>query len=303
MKPRRCGTSRRAWRRSINSIGKPVFITGCSSGIGRSCALLFAQQGYSVTATARDLESIRELELAGEPLAGEIRITRCDVSSEESMREAVQFARECFGPVQILVNNAGFGLFGPIEMLSMDDVRRQLEINTLGPMRLVQLVVPDMRDAGWGRIINVSSVAGRMTIPFGGWYSASKHAMEALADALRLELRSFGIETVSILPGPVDTKFTQNVQTPVKSQADAPEVYRKIGQAMRTRQAGKRRFTISAEDVAAVIVKASRKTRPKTRYFVTAQGWAGIMLKRFLTDRAWDRMMASYYEIDKFIKP
>ena len=209
--------------------GKAVFITGCSTGIGRSCALQFAEAGYRVVATARNPEAIRDLEQFKEKSSGIIKTVACDVTSEESMLAAIEFARETFGSVDILVNNAGFGLFGPVEMLRIETARHQLEVNTFGPMRLVQLVVGDMRESGWGRIINVSSVAGRMYVPMGGWYSASKHAMEALTDALRLELQAFGIHAVSIMPGPVESEFVSNIRTPVNDSENAPNVYKQIG--------------------------------------------------------------------------
>jgi len=278
---------------------RTVFITGCSSGIGRAAALRFARLGHCVVATARKLEDLADLKYEM-GVGARFATVQCDVASEESRAAAIAKARETFGPIHILVNNAGFGLFGPVEYLELDDARRQLEVNVLGPMRLVQLVVPDMREAGWGRIINVSSVAGRMVLPFGGWYSGSKFALEALSDALRLELMPFGIETISILPGPVKTKFVDNVEVPIRGREDAPEAYRRMGDAMRRereREAG-RRFEISAEDVAGVIAEAARRTKPHPRYVVSGPAWISVVLRKILPDRVWDRLMVSHYGFD-----
>ncbi len=286
-----------------NEYSKVVFITGCSSGIGRSCAIRFAQEGYRVVATARNPEAIREFEAFNEKFSGEIKTCACDVTSEESMLAAIEFARETFGSVDILVNNAGFGLFGPVEMLQIETARHQLEVNTFGPMRLVQLVVGDMRKSGWGRIINVSSVAGRLYVPMGGWYSASKHAMEALTDALRVELQAFGIHAVSIMPGPVETDFISNVQTPVKDSENAPNVYKQIGEAIRKRNSGHRHASVTADRVAEIVVKAASVRKPKTRYLMTAHDKIGLFLMQLMSDRAWDKLIASAYHFRDAIKP
>jgi len=256
-----------------------------------------------VVATARNPETISELEQFNEQSSGRIRVTACDVTSEESMLAAVQFAKETFGSIDILANNAGFGLFGPIEMLPLETARQQLEVNTFGPMRLVQLVIDDMRKAGWGRIINVSSVAGRICVPFGGWYSASKHAIEALTDALRLELSAFGIEVVSVMPGPVETDFVPNIQAPVKGAEHAPMVYQKIGEALRNRNTGHRQGSVSADQVASIVFRAASVERPKTRYTITTQDKAGLFMKQLLSDRMWDKLIASFYKFSKVIKP
>lgn len=263
----------------------------------------FANAGYNVVATARKTETVSELEQYNDRLAGTIRATECEVTSEKSRESAVDFARKTFGPIDILINNAGFGLFGPIELLSLDDVRYQLEVNTIAPLRLVQMVTPEMRTAGWGRIINVSSLAGRMYVPMGGWYSASKHAIEALTDGLRLELQAFGIDVISIMPGPVETGFVSNIQTPIREREDAPEVYKQIGKALRARNDGHRHGSVSAERVAEVIFKAATATKPKTRYPITAQDHFALFMKKLLSDRAWDKMVISLYKLGEAIQP
>jgi NAD(P)-dependent dehydrogenase (short-subunit alcohol dehydrogenase family) len=187
-------------------------------------------------------------------------------------------------------------------MLPIAEARKQMEVNTIGAVHLAQLVVPGMRDAGWGRIINVSSLAGKMVLPMGGWYSASKHSLEALADALRLELTPFGIYTISILPGPVTTKFKENVQTPVKGVEDAPEVYRRIGEELRARTQERDKYAATAEDIARTILRAAEVSKPRARYYVNTQNRLSAITKWLLSDRAWDRFVAKFYKIDKLTK-
>lgn len=263
----------------------------------------FAEAGFNVVATARKMETLRDLAQLNEKYSGEIRAAQCDVTSEESRLTVVRFARETFGSIDILINNAGFGLFGPIELLALDSARHQLEVNVFGPMRLAQLVIPGMRTNGWGRIINVSSLAGRMYVPMGGWYSASKYAMEALTDALRLELSPFGIHTVSIMPGPVETGFVSNIQTPVRDAKDIPDVYRRIGNTLRARNDGHRHGTVSADRVAEVVFRAATTKKPKTRYPITTQDRMSLCMKKLFSDRAWDKLLVSFYKLGDAIQP
>jgi NAD(P)-dependent dehydrogenase (short-subunit alcohol dehydrogenase family) len=274
-----------------------VFITGCSTGIGHSAASAFAQRGYRVTATARRMESLVDLETwaAKEKLA--LRVSVCDVTREDSLHAAVAEAQTAFGTIQILVNNAGYGTFGPLETTPIAEARRQLEANTFGAVRLMQLVLPDMRAARWGRIINISSVAGRLVIPFAGWYSASKFALEALCDSLRLELAPFGIHTVSILPGPVKSEFLKNVvNSPVA--ADMPEFYKRMMRYADNRR-GRRLFEIAPERVANVILRAAEARRPKPRYVLTLPARIGFIARHFFTARGWDAIMSRYYHLRK----
>ena len=211
------------------------------------------------------------------------------------MQQAVEFAHQEFGPIEVLINNAGYGLMGALETVPISEARRQLEVNTLGPMRLVQLIAPDMRAQGWGRIVNVSSIAGRMVIPLGGWYSASKFALEALADELRLELEPFGIYTTSILPGPVKTDFMQKLAL-TEVPAEMPELYRALSARVKSHRQN-RTFEVSGEYVARIILKAVAARKPRTRYILTLPARVGNAIRPLLTDRAWDRLMKVFYGI------
>ena len=174
---------------------KAVLITGCSSGIGRASALRLARRGWTVYASARRPESIADLDGRG------VQHAALDVTDEESMRAAVSEIEREHGAVGVLINNAGYSQRGPIEQVPMEAVRRQFETNVFGLVALTQLVLPGMRAQRWGKIVNVSSMGGRLTFPGGGYYHATKHAVEAISDALRFEVRGFGIDTILIEPG------------------------------------------------------------------------------------------------------
>src|SRR5437764_11826382 len=181
---------------------KAVLITGCSSGIGRAIAERLAAGDRRVYATARRPEAIADLAEKGcETLA-------LDVTDDESMRAAVARVEEAEGAVGALVNNAGYGQSGAIEATPIDAVRRNFDTNLFGYMRMAQLVLPGMRRQGSGRIVNMSSVAGRVTMPGSGIYSSTKFAIRAMNDVLRYEVRGFGVHVVLIEPGPIRTSFT-----------------------------------------------------------------------------------------------
>lgn len=277
---------------------RTAFITGCSSGIGEAAALLLARRGLQVFATARNPDSLRELTATARSENLALTAAVCDVTDEESMVAAVAEARRVYGPLHVLVNNAGYGEMGPLEGLPLARARRQLEVNTLSPIRLVQLLAPDMRMAGWGRIVNVSSVLGITVMPFGGWYCASKFALEALSDVLRLELRPFGIETISILPGPVRTAFSDNAQL-AELPAALHKPYRGYLEFLKKRQSRPRKYEVTAEYVAKLIVAAVTAARPRTRYYATFPTHASRWMRRLLSDRTRDAITSRWYGLDR----
>src|SRR5881409_669761 len=180
---------------------KAVLITGCSTGIGRATAERLARAGYTVYATARRPESIADLEGAG------CRTLALDVTDEASMVAAVRTVEEAEGAVGVLVNNAGYSQSGAVESVPMDAVRRQFETNVFGLVRMCQLVLPGMRAQRWGRIVNISSMGANLTFPGGGFYHATKASVEAISDALRFEVRGFGVDVIVIEPGLIVTNF------------------------------------------------------------------------------------------------
>jgi len=273
-------------------ISRAVLVTGCSSGIGRATAERLARRGWTVYASARRLEAIAGLEHVG------CRLLQLDVTDDESMRAAVEKVEQDDGAVGVLVNNAGYSQSGAVESVSLDDARRQLETNVLGLVRLTQLVLPGMRRQGWGRVVNVSSMGGRLTFPGGGWYHASKHAVEALSDALRFEVEGFGIDVVVIEPGLIRTGFAEAAVGSIEQDAGP---YARFNAAVGAATAGAyesglaRTLGGGPDSVAKTIQRAVSARRPRTRYRVTPSAGLFISLRRLLPDRAWDAVVGRTY--------
>jgi NAD(P)-dependent dehydrogenase (short-subunit alcohol dehydrogenase family) len=267
----------------------PVLITGCSTGIGRATAERLARSGLTVYATARRLDSIADLQEAG------CRTLALDVTDEESMRAAVAAVEEADGAVGALVNNAGYSQSGAVETVPLDEVRRQFETNVFGLLRMCQLVLPAMRREGRGRIVNVSSMGGKLTFPGGGIYHATKYAVEAISDALRFEVRGFGVQVSVIEPGLIKTHFAE---TAVDSVTENDGPYAEFNRAVRASTAGVYDSAFGKlgggpETVAKAIERAITARRPKTRYRVTASARFFMTQRALLPDRAWDAVVGT----------
>ena len=271
---------------------RAVLITGCSTGIGRATALRLAGAGWPVYATARRLESIRDLERAG------CRTLTLDVTDEASMAAAVKAVAAEHGAVGALVNNAGYSQSGAVEEVPIEEARRQLETNFFGPVRLAQLVLPGMREQGWGRILNVSSMGGRLVFPGGGFYHASKFALEAISDALRFEVRPFGVHVVVVEPGLIKTEFAAAASTSMEPVGSPQSPYRAFNESVARATAGAYEMPLatSPDAVAKVIERALKAKRPRTRYPVTLHARAALVTRRLLPDRAWDAAMKIQFE-------
>lgn len=265
----------------------PVLITGCSSGVGHAGAKLFRTAGYETFATARDPSPLEELRSLG------CRTLALDVTDENARRAAVEGIEREFGAVGILVNNAGYGQYGPLEEISLDALRRQFETNVFGGLRLAQLVLPAMRREGHGRIVNVSSVAGRVSSLGGGAYHATKFAIEALTDALRPEVEPFGIDVVNVLPGPIATRFEATLlKTIPDTGAQSPYAYfkQRLAERMHNFLDPQKLGVMSAETVARTVFKAATVTRPRTRYSVGFIAHLGPIGRAMTPDRVVDFM-------------
>ena len=279
-------------------VSRAVLVTGCSTGIGRATAERLARGGWPVFASARRVEAIRDLEGAG------CRCLALDVCDEGSMRAALEAIEKQHGAVGALVNNAGYGSEGPIEEIAMEEVRRQFETNVFGLLRLTQLVLPGMRRQRWGRIVNLSSMGGRMTLPGGGVYHATKYAVEALSDALRFEVRGFGIGVSIVEPGLIKTEFATAAERSIDegTAKDGPyatfnrQVAEKTVEAYEGPMA---RLAAGPDAVAKVIERAIDSSRPKPRYLVTAGARVLLVTRRALPDRGWDAMMRAQYPSPK----
>ena len=274
---------------------KSVLITGCSSGIGEAAALRLRQRGWRVFATARRISDLDGLRSAG------CDVLALDVADEESRVSAVREAEAAAGgALDALVNNAGYSLSGALETLDMDAVRRQFETNVFGLLRLCQLALPGMRARGRGRIVNVGSIGGRMTFPGGGAYHATKHAVEALSDAMRFETAGFGVQVVLIQPGLIRSRFAETATAPMASLAgEGPYATFNAAIAKATKAVYERgalaRLGGGPEDVAKTIDKALSVPRPKARYSVTPSAKLLLKQRAVMSDKAWDRFLASNF--------
>ena len=274
-------------------VSKAVLITGCSTGIGRATAERLAEKNWRVYATARRLEAIADLAKRG------CRTLALDVCDEASMRAAVAAVEQAEGAVGVLINNAGYGQEGAFEEVPMEEIRRQFETNVFGLIRLTQLVLPAMRRQGWGRIVNLSSMGGRLTLPGGAFYHATKYAVEAMSDALRFEVGAFGVAVVVVEPGPIKTQFGDTAVASVR-RLDGASPYaafnavlaRKIREAY---EGPMGRFAAGPDAVARVIERAISASRPRTRYPVTAAARILMGLRRWLPDRAFDGFLRTQF--------
>jgi NAD(P)-dependent dehydrogenase (short-subunit alcohol dehydrogenase family) len=279
--------------RVMAEASKAVLITGCSSGIGRATAERLAERGWTVYATARRLESIEDLGGRG------CKLLALDVTDEASMQAAVRTVEDAEGAVGALVNNAGYSQSGAVESVPVDDVRRQFETNVFGLLRMCQLVLPGMRRQRHGRIVNLSSMGGKLVFPGGGAYHATKYAVEALSDAMRFEVRGFGVDVVLIEPGLIKTHFADAAVAALgRSETDGP--YASFNSAVAASTAGVyqgplARLGSGPERVARVIEKALSSRRPRARYPVTPSAWMLMAQRRLLPDRAWDAMVGTTF--------
>jgi NADP-dependent 3-hydroxy acid dehydrogenase YdfG len=262
-----------------------ILITGCSSGIGRATAEHLVGHGYTVYATARRPESIAELaERCCRTLA-------LDVTSEDSMAAAIAAVEDEHGSVGALVNNAGYAVSGAIEAVSVDQLRDEFETNVFGYVRMAQLVLPGMRRARRGRIVNISSVAGRVTMPGAGAYAASKYAVEAISDALRFEVRGFGVQVIVIEPGPIRTEFTGTANHALAERDTGPYGEYHAAVAKGDAETDESFIAGKPEHVAAAIERALTAARPKSRYRVTPIARVLPALRKTLGDRGFDAFL------------
>jgi NADP-dependent 3-hydroxy acid dehydrogenase YdfG len=283
---------------------RAVLITGCSSGIGEATAKRLAGHGWKVYASARRLESIQHLAGAG------CELLHLDVTDEPSMRAAVELIEREHGAVGVLVNNAGYSQGGPIEQVPLEAVRRQFETNVFGVIALTQLVLAGMRKQHWGKIVNVGSMGGKLTLPGGGLYHATKHSLEAISDALRFEVRGFGIDVVLIEPGLITSEFGKTAAATVgeagngtdgaaSSKGDArveTDPYKEFNTKLAAMTTGvyegpMRHLGGGPDVVAKAIEKAISRRRAPARMLLTPSARLTVLQRKLLPDRMWDAML------------
>lgn len=277
---------------------KTVLITGASSGIGQAAAIKFAQKGYSVIGTARNTKKLEELIQFG------IDTVAMDVSQEDAICLAFEEIYSRHSRIDILVNNAGYSQNGFVEELTLEDVKYQFNVNVFGLIQVTQRVLPKMRQARSGRIINVGSVGGDFTTPGASAYHASKHAVESFTDGMRQELRSFGIEVSLIKPGGVATNFVGSSLDlyPKPIEGNPYQKQRKNYNQMLESILDPEKSSqplLTAEQVAEAIIKAAEAEKPKTRYRVGTTAKMLPLMKSFMSDRGFDNMIMKQLKLNQ----
>jgi len=275
-------------------VSQAVLVTGCSSGIGRATAERLAARGYTVYASARRVDTIADLEARG------CRVLELDVTDEASMQAAVATVTEEQGAVGALVNNAGYSQSGAVEEVPMADVRRQFETNVFGLVRMCQLVLPGMRAQGRGRIVNVSSMGANFTFPGGGFYHATKYAVEAISDALRFEVANFGVGVVIVQPGFIRTQFAAAATDAIDAATPADGPYAAFnaavaGSTQSVYEGPLARLGGGPETVARTIERAIASKSPKIRYRVTPSARLLVGQRALMTDGMWDRFLETQF--------
>jgi len=267
---------------------KVALVTGASSGMGESTAILLSLQGYKVYGAARRTNEMKTLESKG------ISIISLDLTQDESIVKCINTILEKEGRIDVLINNAGYGSYGAIEDVTIDEARRQFEVNIFGLARITQLVLPGMRKNKFGRIVNISSMGGKIYTPYGGWYHATKHALEGWSDCLRLEVKPFGIDVVIVEPGGIKTPWgliaAENLKKTSGHGAYAAGANKAI-QTMAKLYAGKN--LTNQEVLAKVIVRAATVANPKIRYVKGFLAKPMIFIRKWFGDRIFDKLVLS----------
>lgn len=263
-------------------MSKTVLVTGASSGIGKATAIYLAQHGYNVYGAARRMEMLQTLQEYGvKPIA-------LDVTKDERIVACVAQ----IGKIDILVNSAGLGSYGALEDVPLAEARNQLEINLFGVARLIQLVLPRMREQGYGKIVNISSIGGKVGLPMGVWYHASKFALEGLSDSLRNEVRQFGVDVIVIEPGGTKSEMTA-IGAKDMMRVSGNTVYKGLAASLDKMYADMEKNSVEPVVIAQLIKKAIEAKHPKTRYIGGAMAKPMLFLRKMLSDRLFDKMLMS----------
>ncbi|SFW73503.1 oxidoreductase [Chitinophaga sancti] len=263
-------------------MSKTVLVTGASSGIGKATAIYLAQHGYQVYGAARRMDMLQSLKEYGvQPIA-------LDVTKEESILACIAQT----GRIDILVNSAGLGSYGALEDVPLSEARNQMEINLFGVARLIQLVLPQMREKRYGKIVNISSVGGKVGLPMGVWYHASKFALEGLSDSLRNEVRQFGIDVIVIEPGGTKSEMTA-IGAKDMMRVSGNTVYKGLAASLEKTYGDMEKHAVEPVVIAALIKKGIEAKHPKTRYIGGAMAKPMLLMRKMLSDKMFDKMLMS----------
>lgn len=268
---------------------KVALVTGASSGMGESTAILLSQQGFKVYGAARRTNEMKSLESKG------ISVVSLDLTQDESIVKCVNTILEKEGRIDVLINNAGSGSYGAVEDVPIEEARRQFEVNIFGLARLTQLVLPGMRHNKSGRIVNISSMGGKIYTPYGAWYHATKHALEGWSDCLRLEVKPFEIDVVVVEPGGVKTNWGIIAAEHLKKISGHGAYGKgatKAAESMAKMYATGKNLT-DQDVVAKEIVKAATTPKPDTRYVKGFMAKPMILMRQFLGDRVFDKIITN----------
>ena len=265
---------------------KTALVTGASSGIGKATAIHLAENGYKVYGGARRVEKLEELKYYG------VIPISLDVTQEESMQSCVNTIVNETGSIDILVNSAGCGYYGALEDMPVEDAKYQMEVNVFGVARLIQLALPTMRNQKFGKIVNISSVGGKITMPMGTWYHASKFAIEGISDVLRKEVKSFGIDVIVIEPGGTKSEMT-GLGTAYLEKISGKTAYSKIANGVVKMYATMAKNSSEPIVIAKLIKKSIDAKCPKTRYAGAAGAKMMLSLHKLLSDRLFDKLILS----------
>ncbi len=270
---------------SSNSKKKVAMVTGASSGIGKAIVQQLLKEGWIVYGAARRVEKMADIEAMG------AKVLSLDVTDDASMTTAVQTLLSAEGQIDALVNNAGYGSYGALEDVPLQEAKRQFDVNVFGLMRLTQLVLPSMRSAKSGTIVNISSMGGRIWMPIGGWYHATKHAVEVLSDALRMETEPFGIRVVVVQPGAIESEWSSIAAQTLRENSQG-SAYQGTVEPM-AKVLEDYQNASSPNVVAKAVSKAVNSRHPKRRYATPMDAKLYIFLHWLLPDWAWERLIAS----------
>jgi short-subunit dehydrogenase len=277
-----CGQTTFVASSKNETMSKTVLVTGASSGIGRATAIYLAQNGYNVYGAARRMDMLQTLKEYGvKPIA-------LDVTKDDSMVECVAAT----GGIDILVNSAGLGSYGALEDVPLSEAKNQMDINLFGVARLIQLVLPQMRANKYGKIINISSVGGKVGLPMGVWYHASKFAIEGMSDSLRNEVRQFGIDVIVIEPGGTKSEMT-GIGAKDMMRVSGHTVYKGLANHLQRMYSDMEKNAVEPVVIAQLIKKGIEAKHPKTRYIGGTMAKPMLFLRKILSDRMFDKMLMS----------